>query len=291
MIRPIRIAAVVAAVMFVPAANAATFAPVIDEFWISKNGTEIFRDRFDDGALPPSGPDGASTYAVAGANGFTSETGGRASMMPSLGEPVLITSSYADLFTGALRALSPNPLNPNALTQADAFSVHALYDLSNLPGVTGQSFGIRVSDRSTTNPGEDIVALLVGMNLADQVFVRLASLDIVNGTDITVTGFSIENYLADADQIELVLSKVAGSTAMTAAFTLFDRDIADPANQAILVQAMASGSPLLEIYNVVDFTRGQFFSTDRVPIPEPTSFALLGVGLAGLEFVRRTRRG
>lgn len=37
-------------------AFATTFTPVLDEFWILKNSTEIFRDSFNDTIPPPSGP-------------------------------------------------------------------------------------------------------------------------------------------------------------------------------------------------------------------------------------------
>ena len=51
----------VAAGLLIAATSAPAFAipftPQLDEFWIVKDGTEIFRDSFNDGALPPSGPD------------------------------------------------------------------------------------------------------------------------------------------------------------------------------------------------------------------------------------------
>jgi hypothetical protein len=51
--------------------NGAAYATVfsLDEFFIEKGATtasrtEIFRDSFNDGILPPSGPDSAATYNV-----------------------------------------------------------------------------------------------------------------------------------------------------------------------------------------------------------------------------------
>ena len=55
------VAAAIAVIGLSSAAHATPFQPAIDEFWIVKNGNEIFRDSFSDGVLPPSGPDGATT--------------------------------------------------------------------------------------------------------------------------------------------------------------------------------------------------------------------------------------
>ena len=55
-------------------ASAAPFTPVIDEFWIVRNGTEIFRDSFSDGIVPASGPDGATTYFTAAQAGLAGMT-------------------------------------------------------------------------------------------------------------------------------------------------------------------------------------------------------------------------
>src|SRR4051812_42232882 len=76
-------------------AHAVPFQSVIDEFWIVKNGGEIFRDSFSDGLLPTTGPDGASTYSVAGSAGMTSESGGKLTMTPSLGTGSVITNGFA----------------------------------------------------------------------------------------------------------------------------------------------------------------------------------------------------
>jgi hypothetical protein len=150
------------------ASVAAPFTPVIDEFWVVKNGSEQFRDSFDDGVLPPSGPqDGnpsgtgnPNTYSVTGPNGFIGESGGRLTMQPSLGTPTVITNSLADTFMGATRLRTTNTGSGSSLELGDSFEVHGLFDLSNLPTVAGQTFGIRVSDRNTGtnfNAGNDVM--------------------------------------------------------------------------------------------------------------------------------------
>ena len=127
---------------FCGAASAAPYQAVIDEFWIIKNGQEIFRDAFSDGLLPPSGPDGATTYAGDGVAGFTGESGGLLTITPSLGAASPNTAVLADRNTRALRILSPNPANPAFLGVGDAFEIHGLFNLSTLPSIVAQGFGI-----------------------------------------------------------------------------------------------------------------------------------------------------
>lgn len=274
-----------------PAAHATLFTPVLDEFWIVKDGTEIFRDTFGDGTVPPSGPDGPVTYILQGGSGFTSEAGGKLTMTPSLGDPTLITGVFSDLFTGATRAASLDPASAAFLGAGDSFSIHGLYDLSSLPEIVGQLFGIRATDRTSTNAGDDVIQLNVQKSLTDQLIVRLAEVNFVADTITTLAVFPIEGFIGTADQIELILSKAALSDVVTASFILYDRDIANPLDQDILTQSLASSSSLLEIYNGETFTRAQFFSTDRIFVPEPPGLAMFGLGLMALRFLRRRRAG
>ena len=67
--------------------------------------TQIFRDSFSDGALPPSGPDGASTYGVFGDGGMTA----------GLKVSIFLTSSGVDIVRrGAADTTHVKPLEPLA---------------------------------------------------------------------------------------------------------------------------------------------------------------------------------
>ena len=109
------------------AAESALALPLLDEFWIIKDSTEIFRDSFTDNIPSPSGPDGAATYSVFGPGGITSKSAGKLTMTPSLGDPTVITTTYADLSTNNIRLLGTNPNNPNFLGFDNSFELEKLF--------------------------------------------------------------------------------------------------------------------------------------------------------------------
>ncbi len=269
------------------------FNPVMDEFWIVKNGSELFRDSFSDGLLPPNGPDGAATYSnspQAGTGGFTGESNGKLTMTPALGAQTLITGTVADTFTGGLRLASTNPASSNGLAITDDIEIHGLFDLTSLPGVSGQQFGIRLTDRSTGNTGDDVIQLsVIKSSVSGNIGVRLAELDFVADTSQTADFDSISSLLPSASQIELVITKAAGTNIIGASYTLLNAfNVSVGGGVLDNINNVTLGA--LSVYNGENFTRAQFFSTDTgVPIPAPAPFATLLIGLAGLGYARRKR--
>ncbi|MDI6746941.1 MAG: PEP-CTERM sorting domain-containing protein [Rhodocyclaceae bacterium] len=266
------------------------FTPVLDEFWIMKGSaaagpTEIFRDSFNDTVLPPSGPDGSTTYFGVGHAAMTSESGGKLTMTPSLGNIVGISGTTAEYSTTASRLLATNPDNPNFLGVDSAFSIHGLFDMSNLPLVNGQSFGIRATDRALAigNQGDNTYALFVGMNLASEIVVALRHENFVTNISTRLDSFSIQSLLPTAGQIELILSKEAGASNLLASYILYDT------TGTTLGSGPIGAASTLSIYSGETYIRGGFQSTDAVDVPEPTTLALFGLGVAAIYLVRRRR--
>lgn len=183
-----------------------------------------------------------------------------------------------------MRLLATNPQNPAFLGQNSSFEIHGLYDMSNLPMVTGQSFGIRASDRATGigNLGNDTYTLFVGVHsVTGDIVVALRHNDFVADISTVLDAVSIQGLLGSADQIELILAKALDAAVLTASFNLYD------SNHNVFATGLVGVNDVLSVYDGELYIRGGFQSTDIRPIPEPTSLALLGLGLAAISAARK----
>jgi hypothetical protein len=268
----------------------------VDEFFIEKGATsatraEIFRDSFNDGVLPPSGPDGVATYNVRG-NGFIAEnTGGngRLNIDTALGDVSSTTS--ASLFSRIRRLTSSNSSSPDALTIASSWAVHGIFDLSTLPQ-NNERIGLRLEDFGLGTPsGNDRLSLQVNRN--DQgVLAVLYSGSNFNGVASelfdAVELQTLLDTFSSADQIQLSLFNDENSSFVGAEFSLlsggasiFDQTLDNIGETTGLVAAVFSDDTV---------TRAAIIASATIAVPTPGAVGLFMFGLAGLGALRRTRK-
>lgn len=271
-------------------ASAAGFNPVIDEFWIIKNSSEIFRDSFNDGTPPPSGPnDGTSptgaTYITNGATGFVGESGGKLTIDPSLGGPCSPVTTCGG-FTNAIRLFGGNDTSPSRLSYEDSFEMHGLFDISassTLPGQAGESFGIRATDANLGGPSNDRAGLRVTLDSSGHLRVAFVDQDFSTPTPTSVLVGSdpIESLIVGALSIELILSKGANSSVVYASYI-----VSGPNGGT---GSFANG---VTIYDGENLTRAEFNATAAIATPLPATLPLMagGAGVLGLLGWRRKRK-
>lgn len=262
---------------FVSPVSAAIFT--IDDFEITRvNGNLVFQDTFSDGLPPPSAPNFANgnpgSYSVRGVAG--PEAGGKLSLNTALGAPTDAVSRPGENSVIDARLLTNiDPLNMrNGFKVGNDFIVSGLFDLSVLPTVPREGFGIRLSDGGLSPVSNDIVDIMVRRNAGGALVVDFRRVD-VSADFVTI----IDSIMLELghQQILLELSKLdAGTKTITASFAYVDGGVAGSdfvfANTA-------------DIFNGENVTRASFRAQTPIPI-SPTLYLSL-IGLAGMAWVRR----
>lgn len=290
----------VAALVFATSQSHATVFS-FDEFYIEKNGSEIFRDSFNQ-YPPASGPDDAGnssgvTYTVFGGGFVTENVGnnGRLFVDSELGGLTSNPNGDARLFNRLRRQRSTNPASSAVLDEASSWSVSTVLDLG-LPTNPGEAFGLRIEDNGLSNPnaGNDRVALEVRRsNSTGNLGISFNALNFM-GVPIESFDFvllqPLLDSMADVDQILLSLSNAAGSNVITADFSLLDGGV------SVFSQSLDNlGDTSLQVASVFSdeaYTRAAITTVQRAPeqIPEPGAVLLLAGGMLAFGVVRRRRR-
>jgi Ca2+-binding RTX toxin-like protein len=195
----------------------------IDNFKVTKNGITVQEDPFSNGTPPPSGPEinagAATSYSTLGT--FT-ETGGRAVMdgASSVASGGITPGSPVFSFHGAVLLTNIDPLSPLGLKSNSDFTVEGTFDLT-LPDDKMEAYGIRLSDRTPDQSGDDIMELLVRRGTDNVVYVQLREFDFVNGETTVLSTVALN--AGSNDQIALKLAHDAGLATtgiVTASFDL-----------------------------------------------------------------------
>ena len=199
----------------------------VDQLKITKGGSVVFEDNFNDGTPPPSLSNDAGTpFATSyGVQGSIVEAGGRAILDYATGVPSdFFGTPDPGVFNGFNLLSNVNPSDPvNGLKLATDFAVEARFDLS-IPDDNREYYGIRLADRQIGgggNPpdqlGDDVVDLLVRRDTAGVVTVTLREIDFVTETVTNLETIPLTPP-PGADQITLRLTHVANAQTVQASF-------------------------------------------------------------------------
>jgi Ca2+-binding RTX toxin-like protein len=203
---------------------AASFTYKIDSFTLTKNGTLIFNDTFDDGVPPPDAPElfagGPTDYVT---TGTMTETDGNAVLDGSTSVNTESPNPAGGLFSanGAILLTNIDPTNTtNGLKSDDDFTVQGTFDFS-VPDVGG-AYGVRLTDRSGTQAGDDVIELVARTGWDGVLRVQLRELDFVNHEVSNIESFALNlTKLPTFDQITFRLTHDdANVGVITASFDL-----------------------------------------------------------------------
>lgn len=241
----------------------------------------LLRDSFDNGN-PLVGP----SFTGGDAAGYTLLDASNPATVLESGGQLLMNAGLADLSTGAAGGvghstrvrLLTNLTDPNrGLPQSRSFGVAADLSLEALPDV-GAQFGLRLSDGFSNN--NDVIELSL-VHRAAGYGVQFRKQDFLTHT-ITDIDFASLSVPASASGLVLaLLHPVAGTNVIGAAYGYLD-------GNGELVGNLNAFNNYATAFNGEVHTRVELRAT--APVPEPSTWALMALGVAALGTARLKRR-
>lgn len=267
-------------------AGAAHAAPAIDGFGVIRPVTGVYVDEFNDGVAPPVGsPLGAfdsgalATYSLNAGAAFAAgaESGGRLSFEGA----TYGTSCTSFGCSGSVQVtLGTNtaPGNNAGLRLGQDFLVYANWAFTTPDA--GQRYRLRLGDvfrgASVSN---DVVDIDVVRTASGQAQIRLLDVDLSTGVAQVINSVTFVPGLS-ATNLVMSFEHQAGSSLVEASFKLYD-GVTPIMNSYTLGNA--------SLFTGEDATQAGFGVFAAAPVPEPGSWALFGVGLGLMGWLRRRR--
>jgi hypothetical protein len=303
-----------AAPLFVFAAIAAAAAPnpaaatsiFMDEFSVTRNGSPLFDDSFNQnttlnggtGSTVASGSnfagDGPANYFVLGTIPESTANNGQAHLDAANGIRVtqpdpffpLISEVHAFLETGTSSTAA------NALTQATAFTVTGLYDLS-LPNVVGGTDALTLTNRYGVNnnmgnllqirlrdcaPGVGLCGPLSGP------VVQFVFLNFITNGNTLISEFGLSQADLSDPQFLFEFMKAANTNVIDACFAFGHGNTLLSFTGSLGCFGSTDASTDVFTTAVIggDTVRAGFTTFQPVAVPEPPSLLLMASGLLAL---------
>jgi hypothetical protein len=278
--------------------DAAASVVNVDEFAVARNGTTIFDDSFNrnitlnggSGTVIPSGTtfsDGtAATYRVIGSISETAANNGQVQLNTAVGSLMAQAPPSIPLIQvveGALQT-GTNAAGPQALTPANTFSAIGLFDLA-VPSVVSGLYQVFLTN-SAASPGR--AALLRVRQTDTGPVLQFLWFDKANNQTVIISQVALTPAELFDPQLELELSHDSTSSDVVTASYAFGSGNTLAAFNGTLTVFGSTDSSMDVFTPTLNWAVSGFEAFD--PVPEPSSLAILVIGLLGLAAFRPSRK-